>query len=246
MVSAVARQVMWLLEQTFGRDEGEAPAFDIDLRHGVAGEGHEHRRAAAYRLHFKKVAGAEILNGDDFAERRAVSAHSCEPDQVCVIPLLPAAFWQHRAGEVELGVGGRLSGLARGDALDAGDQGLWRGAQAFDLDLAPRLVLERTIGGDAGRLLGVGADTDLAFEPLRRADFPEQPQRVLFAQGYSAAGCSGSAGAGSGGAAAASAAAALAFSSAAARLASSRSMRFLPGWPFCGFERASRLRMPAA
>src|SRR5262245_40005380 len=246
IVSTVARQVMDLLKQTFGRHEGEAAALDIDLRHGIASEGHEHRRCSTSEFQLKQVASAEILNCDDLAEWRAISAHCCKANQVSVIPLLLAALWQHRACNVELSAGERLSSLAGGDALDAGDHGFGRGAQALDLDLAPRLVLERPIRGDTGRLLGVGADADLAFEPLRRADFPEKHQRVLFAQGYSAAGCSGSAGAGSGGGAAAASAAAFAFSSSAARLASSRSMRFLPSWPFCGFERASRLRVPAA
>src|SRR5215831_6961615 len=165
-----------------------------------------------------------------------------------MIPFLLWALGQHFAQHVELGVEKRLRCGARGDTLDAGDQSLRRGAQALDLDPLSSLILKRAVARDACCLLGIGADADLAFEPLRRADFADQHQRILIGQGYSAAGCSGSAGAGSagsGGAAAASAAA-LAFSSAAARFASSRSTRFLPGWPFCGFERAARLRMPAA
>src|ERR1051325_2428331 len=100
--------------------------------------------------------------------------HRCKPNQVSVIPLLLPALWQHHACNVELGAAERLSSLACGDALDAGDQGFGRGAQALDLDFASRFVLERPISGDAGRLLGVGADADLAFEPLRRAEFPEK------------------------------------------------------------------------
>src|SRR5262249_9827062 len=154
-----------------------------------------------------------------------------------MVPFLLLALGQHFAQQVELGVEKRLRCGARGDTLDAGDQSLWRGAQALDLDPSSSLILKRAVARDACRLLGIGADADLAFEPLRRADFAEQHPRVLIGQGYSAAGCSGSAGAGSagsGGAAAASAAA-LAFFSAAPPLRSSPPTPLLAGLPLLRF-----------
>src|SRR5262249_19210070 len=116
-----------------------------------------------------------------------------------MIPFLLWALGQHFAQHVELGVEKRLRCGARGDTLDAGDQSLRRGAEALDLDPLSSLILKRAVARDACRLLGIGADADLAFEPLRRADFAEQHPRILIGQGYSAAGCSGSAGAGSAG-----------------------------------------------
>src|SRR5262249_17324685 len=137
-----------------------------------------------------------------------------------MIPFLLWALGQHFAQHVELGVVKRLRCGARGDPLDAGDQSLRRGAQALDLDPLSSLILKRAVARDACRLLGIGADADLAFEPLRRADFAEQHQRILIGQGYSAAGCSDSAGAGSAGSggAAAGSGAGLGLSSAGPRL----------------------------
>ena len=55
------------------RIDDDPPAGEVDLRHGGAGERDE-QRLAARRRDLEEVAGAEILDRDDRAERRAVAS----------------------------------------------------------------------------------------------------------------------------------------------------------------------------
>src|SRR3990170_4562308 len=206
-----------LLEQPFWRREDQPAALDIDLGNGVAGEGNEHGGAARCWLHFDEIAGAEIVNGDHGADGLALAVYRGETDQLGVIPFLLSALRQTRPLDIKLGAVERLGGFARGHAPDAGDERLRGDAHALDLDGAASLILKRAVVRDGRRILGIGADAHLTLQSLRRPDLAQQHAVIVLRQGYSAA----------------------------AFLASSRSMRFLPGSPFCGFIRASRFLMPA-
>ena len=123
---------------------------------------------------FEQVSRAEIVHGDDLADRRSVAPHRVEPDQLGVIPLLVVTLEQSRARDVKFGAGQGLCAFARSDALDAGDQRFRRRAQKLNCDGAPLVVLERAVSDDVARLRGEGADAHLALQPLCRPDIAEQ------------------------------------------------------------------------
>ena len=170
-VSTVARQGdgIGLYSIIVRRDEGEASGRNVDLRHRRVGEGHDQAFAARGRANLDEIAGAEIQHRHDGADRLALQVDHGEADEVGVIPLIGLPLRQPRAGNIELGAVERLGRLARGDALDAGDQRLGRDPDALDLDAARAgLVVERAVAREAARLLGIGANADLARAALAR------------------------------------------------------------------------------
>ena len=86
------------LEQAFWRHDAQPAALDIDLRNGVAGEGHQHRCTSARGPDLQEIAGAEIMDRDHRADRRSVTVLGGEADEIGVVPLILLARGQARVG----------------------------------------------------------------------------------------------------------------------------------------------------
>src|ERR1700752_2129786 len=108
-VRMVARQVIALClckRGLFALDflrqfDHDAAAGDVDSRHHGICERQQHGRAL-WRCDLYDVAGAEIMDGDDAADRLVCGIHRGEPDQVGVVVLVAISGRQFLTRHVEL------------------------------------------------------------------------------------------------------------------------------------------------
>src|SRR5438105_2656037 len=85
MVCSIACAKRSILEHAFGWIDHDAPARDIDHRHGDAGEWQHHGVAFALLPQLQNIAGTEIVDRHHGAERAAIGRDRCKPDQVGMI-----------------------------------------------------------------------------------------------------------------------------------------------------------------
>ena len=104
------------------RHKHDAPGCDVDLGSNRCGERQQQRLAARGR-DLQEIAGAEIVDRDDGAERIAVAVLRREADQVGVIVFVRRGRRQTVARDEEIEIAKPLGAVAVGDAGDAGDEG---------------------------------------------------------------------------------------------------------------------------
>src|SRR5579863_5144970 len=96
---------------------------EIDCRHVDDVERYQFSFAAGVGPHLDEIAGAEIVHGDDAAERPAGAIDDAKPDQVGVIELVRRIrLRQPLARHIEFCIGKPLRGIAVGDARQRGDE----------------------------------------------------------------------------------------------------------------------------
>ena len=76
------------LEQAVRRIDDDAARRDVDLGHGGVIERHQFGFAAGAWTHLYQIAGAEIMDGHDGAERGAGAIDDRKADQVGVVELV--------------------------------------------------------------------------------------------------------------------------------------------------------------
>jgi len=81
--------------------DDDAATREIDRWHHGIGERQQHGRALG-RRDLDDIAGAEIMDGDDAAERLIGGAHGREPDQIGVVIFVVIGIRQSFARHVEL------------------------------------------------------------------------------------------------------------------------------------------------
>src|SRR6185437_6907599 len=167
------------IEEPLGRNDDDAAASDVDLRHGGARERHEQRFAGCV-LDLEAGAGAEIVDRAHLAHHRAVAAPRLEPDEVGLIEFLFLGRRQRGAPHIEPRAFEALGRVAIIDAIDVRDEDAL--ARAGDLEFeAPlaRLALERAIARDRVRLGGEALDADAAANAMRASDDAETDARIV-------------------------------------------------------------------
>ena len=91
--------------------------------------------------HFEQVAGAEIGDGGDLAEHRAVAQPGFEPDQVGVVEIVVVVGRRQLVAiDIELDAVELFGRGAVGDALEPRHQHIGGGAGRLDLDHEARAV----------------------------------------------------------------------------------------------------------
>ena len=131
IVSTVARHIAGVLRHARQHDD-DVLRGDIDFRHDRIGERQQQRLAALRGGDFDQVAGAEIMQRGDGAERDAFRRDGGKPDQVGVVP-----------GVVFVD---RRQPLARHEQIDVhqllrGDRGRRRRQCARRNDLSPARIV---------------------------------------------------------------------------------------------------------
>src|SRR5262245_66663995 len=85
------------LQQTFRWVDAEPAALDIDLRHGLAGKGHQHGGSSARRSDLEEGSGAEVVACDHPADCNSVRALRGKATEIGVIRPLSVPLDRGRA-----------------------------------------------------------------------------------------------------------------------------------------------------
>src|ERR1700726_1050879 len=200
----------------------------------------QQQRCAAGRRDFDDIAGAEIMDRDDAAERFVGRVDRSEPDQVGVVIFILVGGRQFFARDVEFDAVEALGVLAGCDAFQRRDQMAFCLARGRDLK-GTRAVLghQRSVSLHRQRVFGKSPELYRAAHAMRGAD-PGDADLCRHRRAPSAYFLAAAA------AAAAAVLAAAAEAVAAVAAASALALRSLRGNARSGLLRAGRFATPAA